>query len=171
MPFGKSVGYLLGLGILAHWIGEALPRRWFCWDRFPYRTWSWERQGKVYERLKIRSWKDWLPDKSRIVKSMVPKRVGSCPSSCSVYRLIRETCVAETVHFALCLLAFPICFFWESSVGILLFLLYIVCNIPFMMLQRYNRPALVSLAKKLEKREERRQGASADSVGEHRRRT
>lgn len=171
MPFWKSLIYLLVLGLLSHWIGEALPRKWFSWDRFPYRAWRWEREGKIYEKLGIRAWKDRLPDKSRVVKSMVPKRVGGCPTSHSVYRLVRETCVAESVHFALCLLAFPIAFFWESFAGALIVLLYIICNIPFIMIQRYNRPALIALAKKLEKREERRQGASADSIGEHRRRT
>ena len=171
MPFWCSLFYMGLLGIMAHWIGEALPRKWFCWEKFPYRVWFWEREGKIYDRLGIRTWKDRLPDKSRVVKGMVPKKVGICPTSCLVYRLIQETCVAETVHFALCFLAFPICLFWETALGIALAWIYILCNIPFIMIQRYNRPALISLARKLEKREERRRGASSDSIGEHGRRS
>ena len=106
-----------------------------------------------------------VADKSRFVKSMVPKRVGACPSSDSVYRLVRETCVAEIVHFALCILAFPIYFFWNNFVGVILTLVFVICNIPFMMIQRYNRPVLVSLAQRLEKREERRRNAGTHSVG------
>lgn len=165
MPFLYSLIYVATLGIAAHFIGEALPRGWFCWDRFPYRAWSWERQGRIYDLLKIRAWKDRMPDKSRVVKSMVPKRVGACPTSESVYRLIRETCVAEAVHFCLCLLAFPIYFFWGNLTGVLLALVFVVCNLPFMIIQRYNRPSLVFLAERLKKREERRRNANTHSVG------
>ena len=165
MPFLKSVLYVIILGIAAHFIGEALPRKWFRWDSFPYRAWKWEKEGRIYDRLHIRAWKDKMPDKSRFVKSMVPKRVGACPSSASVYRLVRETCVAEIVHLALCVLAFPIYFFWNNAVGVILALVFVICNIPFMMIQRYNRPVLVSLAQRLEKREERRRNAGAHSVG------
>ena len=165
MPFLYSVIYVAILGILSHVIGEALPRRWCLWGKFPYRAWKWEKNGKIYDALKIRAWKDRMPDKSRVVKSMVPKRVGACPTSASVYRLIEETCVAEAVHACLCLLAFPICFFWDGAVGLLFAMIFILCNIPFIMIQRYNRPALVSLAERLEKREERRRNAGAHSIG------
>lgn len=165
MPFLYSLIYVAILGILSHVIGEALPRRWFLWGKFPYRAWKWEKNGKIYDALKIRAWKDRMPDKSRVVKSMVPKRVGACPTSASVYRLIEETCVAEAVHACLCLLAFPICFFWDGAVGLLFAMIFILCNIPFIMIQRYNRPALVSLAERLEKREERRRNANTHSVG------
>ena len=43
------IKYIALIGILAHILGEALPRKWFHWDRFPYRTFSWEREGRVYE--------------------------------------------------------------------------------------------------------------------------
>ena len=161
----KSILYVALLGALSHFIGEALPRKWFVWSRFPWRDYGWERNGKIYDVLKIRVWKDRLPDMSRVVKRMVPKRVGRCPSSADVWRLVRETCVAEAVHFALCLLAPGIWFFWKNTVGILLMLLYLLCNLPFILIQRYNRPTLVALAERLEIREERKKHARIDSVG------
>ena len=33
-----AIKYMALIGILAHVIGEALPRRWFHWERFPYRA-------------------------------------------------------------------------------------------------------------------------------------
>ena len=39
------------IGILAHVIGEALPRRWFDASRFPYRAYAFERNGRFYEAL------------------------------------------------------------------------------------------------------------------------
>ena len=167
MAFLKSVIYVLVLGIAAHYIGEAIPRRYFHWDRFPYRSWKWERNGAIYEKLAIRKWKDHMPDMSRVMKDMVPKRVGACPTSQSVWVLVKETCVAEIVHIALCLLSPVIYLFWYNGMGIVLSTIVIVCNIPFILIQRYNRPALVALAQRLEKREERKRNARTHSVSEY----
>lgn len=156
MPFLKSVIYVLVLGIASHYIGEALPRRWFYWNRFPFCTWKWERNGKIYELVGIKAWKDHMPDMSRMMKDMVPKRVGICPTSDEVWLLVQETCVAEIVHAALCVLSPALYFFWKNWIGIFLGAVVILGNLPFIMIQRYNRPALVSLAKRLALREERK---------------
>ena len=37
MKFLWAVGYIAALGILAHIVGQALPRRWFDPDGFPDR--------------------------------------------------------------------------------------------------------------------------------------
>jgi glycosyl-4,4'-diaponeurosporenoate acyltransferase len=160
-----SLLYVAFLGIASHVIGEALPRRWFSRKKFPFHPWKWERDGRFYEKFHIRAWKDRLPDKSRRCRRMIPKRLGTDFSSERVHRLILETCVAEAVHGCLCLAAFPICFLWENAMGIVLTWIYIFCNLPFIMIQRYNRPALVALAERLEKREERKRNAGTHSVG------
>ena len=106
-----------------------------------------------------------MPDMSRVMKDMVPKRVGLCPTSHDVWVLVRETCVAEIVHVVLCLLAPVIYLFWHNGMGIFLSAVVIICNIPFILIQRYNRPTLVALAQRLEKREERKRNARTHSVG------
>ncbi|MBQ1229678.1 MAG: hypothetical protein IIX80_01465 [Clostridia bacterium] len=164
MAFLKSCIYVLAIGIASHFVGEALPRRWFCWDAFPYRAWKWEKEGKIYDRLRIRAWKDHLPDMSRVMKDMIPKRVGTCPTSERIYILIRETCVAECIHALLCICSIVIYFFWRNGIGIFLAVLSVLCNLPFILIQRYNRPALVALAERLERREERKRNACTSSV-------
>ena len=164
MPFLQSVLYVAFLGVASHIIGEALPRRWFHWEQLPFTAFRWERNGSIYEKIHIQDWKDHLPDMSRIMKNMVPKRLGMCPTSDDVYLLIQETCVAETVHFFLCLLAPVIYWFWKNRVGIWLSCLVIFCNLPFIMIQRYNRPTLVALAARLKAREERRKNAHTHTV-------
>jgi glycosyl-4,4'-diaponeurosporenoate acyltransferase len=154
-------------GILAHVIGEAIPRRIFSADRFPYAPWKWERNGAVYEKLGIRFWKDRLPDMSRVCKKMVPKRFEAFPTAEGTERLIAETCVAEATHAVLCLVAPVIWLFWQNSVGVILSGVVIVCNLPFIMIQRYNRPRLIALQKRLTLREERKRNASTDSVCQH----
>ncbi len=164
MPFLQSVLYVALLGVLSHIIGEALPRRWFHWEQFPFAAYRWEKNGSIYEKIHIQDWKDHMPDMSRIMKNMVPKRLGMCPTSDDVYLLIQETCVAETVHFFLCLLSPVIYFFWKNKVGIGLSCLVVCCNLPFIMIQRYNRPTLVALAARLKAREERKKNARTHTV-------
>ena len=126
-----------------------------------------EKNGKIYDRLHIRAWKDFMPDMSRVMKDMVPKRVGIAPTSEKMWILVRETCRAELVHWGLCLLSPVIFFFWWNLIGVLLSLLVIFCNLPFILIQRYNRPAFVSLARRLEAREEKKRNANLNSLGEH----
>ena len=164
MAFLKSVIYVLVLGVASHYIGEALPRRWFHWDKPPFRAWKWEQSGVAYKRIKIQLWKDRVPDMSRVMKDMVPKKVGKCPRSEEVWVLVQETCVAEFIHVALCFFAPGVYLFWRNLTGWLLTLLVVLCNLPFILIQRYNRPILVSLATRLQAREERKRNASNDSV-------
>ncbi len=165
MAFWKSCAYFLLIGIASHYIGEALPAKWLKWDRFLFRERKWEKKGEVYERIRIQDWKDHMPDMSRVMKDMVPKKVGICPHSEDVWILVTETCRAEAVHWGICLCAPVIYLFWWNWMGVLLSSILILGNLPFIMIQRYNRPTLIALAKRLEVREERKRNACAHSVG------
>lgn len=164
MALLKSCLFVLVVGILSHYVGEALPRAWFHPDRFPFRAFAWEREGRIYEKLRICDWKDQLPDMSRVMKDMIPKRVGTCPTAEKVMLLVRETCVAELIHWLLALCGGVVYLFWKNSVGVLLSFLVFLGNLPFILIQRYNRPALLALAKRLAAREERKRNARTHSV-------
>ena len=151
-----TLAYLAFLGILSHVLGEAIPHEKFAPDAWLFRTRAWEMGGRIYEKIGIRAWKDRLPDMSRLVRRMYPKRLGRAPAAQAVERLICETCRAEAVHLALCLLAPPIWFFWKNTTGVWLSLLTVLGNLPFILIQRYNRPTLLRLARRLAAREERR---------------
>ena len=115
MALLKSCLFVLVVGILSHYVGEALPRAWFHPDRFPFRAFAWEREGKIYDKLRIRDWKDQLPDMSRVMKDMIPKRVGTCPTAEKVMILVRETCVAELIHWSICSGKIAWAYFFRSS--------------------------------------------------------
>ncbi len=164
MPFLLSVFYVLFCGVMAHVIGEAIPRSWFHADRMPYAPWKWEKNGAIYEKIGIRRWKDKLPDMSRVVKRMVPKRFERFPTAQSVQKLIAETCVAEATHVVLCFVAPVIWLFWRNYIGVILTFTVVIGNLPFILIQRYNRPSLVALHARLASREERKRNANADLV-------
>lgn len=140
--------YIAALGILSHFVGQALPRTRFSAERFPYRAYEWENGGRVYEKLGIKHWKDKMPDMSRIMPDMVKKRM-----SADVDMLIAETCVAECVHLWLIVLSLGIFAFWRGAWAWVFWLAYnILGNVPFILIQRYNRPRLVKLASRRKRR-------------------
>ena len=120
MKFLYALLYIAALGILSHFIGQALPRSWFSAERFPYCAAEWENGGKVYEKLGIKHWKDFLPDMSRIMPDMVKKKVTKQSREQGMGVLIAETCVAECVHFWLIVLSLGIFSFWRGGWAVVL---------------------------------------------------
>ena len=133
------------VGILAHLLGEALPREKFDATRTPFAPWKWEQNGKVYHKLGIERWKNRLPDKSRYVKSTVEKSIHADCSAAHFESLARETCVAEAVHWALLLISPLFLLVLHTFVGVTITVLYGLSNLPFIAIQLYNRPRLVRL--------------------------
>ena len=127
--FWRCALYLAALGVAAHPLGQALPRKWFCAEKAPWRSAPWEKGGRIYLKLGIRKWKDHLPDMSRLMPDMVRKDLGS--------------------DWALTLLSAGIFFLWRSGWAVLLWLVYnVLGNVSFIVIQRYNRPRLQKLAEK-----------------------
>lgn len=161
----RALLYMAALGVLSHFIGQALPRRWFHGDGWWFRQAAWEQNGRIYERLHIRRWKTRLPDKSRVVKSMIPKRLEGKTNTRKLETLVQETCVAEVVHLALFLVSPSIYRFCRNGIGVVFSVLFGVGNLPFVLIQRYNRPKLLALMERMRKREEKQTYACVDIVG------
>ncbi len=148
-----AVIYIAVLGILSHFVGQALPRARFSAESFPYRTADWENGGRVYEKLGIKHWKDALPDMSRIMPDMVKKKMTGQNREQGMDVLIAETCVAECVHYWLIVLSLGIFLFWRGGWAVVFWLVYnILGNVPFILIQRYNRPRLVLLEQRRKRR-------------------
>ena len=92
MAIVHAVLYTASLGIVSHYVGQALPRRWFHPDRFPYRSFSWEQDGQIYRRLGVQHWKDLVPDMSKVMPDMIPKQVALRETSEEAMVLVQETC-------------------------------------------------------------------------------
>ena len=90
-----------------------------------------------------------LPDMSRLMPDMVKKKLAAAdPMS-----LVQETCVAECVHCWLVVLSVGMLFLWKSVWSWALWLVYnLLGNVSFILIQRYNRPRLLRLAEKENKK-------------------
>ena len=143
-------------GVTFFIIGQSLPRSWFDPGAFMYRSRKWENGGRIYERVYVRKWKDIVPDMSRIVPGVFKKKVSLANDLKSMRRLIKETCVAELIHWLLILFISPMIFrAMRGFGGFAAAAVYILGNLVFIIIQRYNRPRLIALYKRMEKRREK----------------
>lgn len=155
MKILMTVIYFIVIGQGCFYFGLALPRRLFDEDSFPYKPFKWENDGRFYDKFRVKKWKAVVPDMSMITKLIFPKRIKTNVTSAELDRLVKESCVAEMIHYVLCILSIGFYHIWKSKTGVILTILYFVGNIPYIMIQRYNRPNFISLREKLKLREER----------------
>ena len=55
----------------------------------------------------------------------------------------------------LCVVFLFVSRFWVDSTWVFFWVIYAVCNLPFIIIQRYNRPMLLRLLARMEARESR----------------
>lgn len=115
----------------------------------------------LYERLRIRKWKTILPDGGDVFKGGFRKKELRTLSSSYIQKFIVETRRAEVTHWLL--IPPSILFFvWNPiSIGFIMIGYALIVNLPFILIQRYNRLRLKPLLTKQLKKEERR----GDSIG------
>lgn len=151
--WGDCIGYLAFIGLVSLPIGAMLPRELFHSNRFPFRMMKWEREGQAYEKLRIRAWKDKVPDASKVVRFLVRKKLAPAVQADQVERLVQETCVAELTHMILIMLGLRCILIAKNAAGLLISALWSLANLVFVVIQRYNRPVLARLAQMLRQRE------------------
>lgn len=143
MGFLRCVVYLAVIGIVGFVVGRILPKKWFHYDKFPYSPYGFEHSGKIYEKIHIRSWQRRVPDMSRIFPKLMPAKKFASGEEHRLPEMIRETCVAEFIHGILCFAGLHCITLWQGAGGLLIAVLNILGNMPFILIQRYNRPRLI----------------------------
>lgn len=143
--------YLMTLGVLSFFAGRILPKEWLDASEFPFKAYKFEKGGKIYEKLNIRKWQNKVPDMSRIFPKIIPpKRIECKADKAKLETMLHETCVAEIIHTALPILAIPCLWLWKGVKGRIIYYVYVLLgNLPFIIIQRYNRPRIARLLKNM----------------------
>ncbi len=154
MEFLYSMLYLLVISLACFFAGRLYPKRWVFENKFPFRSFKLENDGAIYNKIGIAGWKTKLPDMSMLLGSVFPRFIPKkrVESSEKVPVLIKETCIAEATHFIAGVLGFGCVFIWRGLGGKILSFLYFIGNLPFIIIQRYNRPRLKKTYEMLQRR-------------------
>ena len=148
--------YAAALGVLSFFLGRLLPKRWLHPEKFPFRTYTWE--DKLWKALQIRKWQSKVPDMSRLFKKLMPEKKLTQQTVQELPLMIEETCVAELTHGLLCIAGLFLLKIWPGAGGVILTVIYIVFgNLPFLLIQRYNRPRLQKLLARQPRRTSRKE--------------
>ena len=139
-------------GIPAFFLGEKMPREKLNPEAFPFRSWKWEKEGKVYEKVGIKWWKTHTPDMSKYMKKAFAKQGNMSRDPQHLKRLVLEMCSAELVHWLLILVSPLFAILIEGGWGKAVMVCYIISNLCSIMIQRYNRPRIQMIIKRIEKR-------------------
>lgn len=118
-----------------------------------YRPHKWEKGGRFYrDVLKINKWKDHVPRYTG--KDGFSKDHIDDTSIEYIDRFILETCRGEWNHRVNCLLSLVMLLVNNITYGIIFSLCVLAGNLPFAVIQRYNRFRLQRLRDNLIRRKE-----------------
>lgn len=136
-----------------------LPKKWF--DPYhKYLTVS-KKEKKILEALGIKKWKDKIPEIGALTCDFGKGKIEDPTDSKYIYEFLIETGYAEVIHNTSCIIGFFLCLFYPPFiyvVGLPVAVINIFYNILSALIQRYNRPKLLTLyerRKRLEKRNEK----------------
>ena len=106
----------------------------------------------------MKQWQAKVPDMSRLFKKLMPAKALTQKTAQDLPIMIQETCVAELTHGLLCFAGLALLKIWRGPGGVILTVIYIVFgNLPFLLIQRYNRPRLQRLLEKQSRRANRKE--------------
>lgn len=129
---------------------KKLNKKFFSPEKALYREYAFEKNGDVYVKVfKIKKWKDKLPQ--HVGKDGFSKRnlVKMCDLSQEyIDQFIVETCRAEWYHCICCVFFVVPLIFNTAIYGVPFSALVLATNVPFIMIQRYNRTRLKKLRRK-----------------------
>ena len=156
--------YLCLVGVVGFFTGRLIPKRWLRPEAGLFRSVPFEKNGAVYEKLGIRRWQGKLPDMSCILPCLMPAKNLSGDYEERLPVMIQETCVAEIIHIAVSLLGLPCLWIWPGVGGVTVTAIFILLlNLPYILIQRYNRPRLIRLRQKLSARKKQKEGSVCES--------
>lgn len=132
-----------------------IPDHFFETHKNWFRTWKWEQNGMIWQKIfHIQSWKHFLPDGSIFLKKAYDKSSMADAYLPTLNKFLLEMRRAEMTHW-LSMTPAILFFFWNPPwAGWIMIVYAILMNIPFIVVQRYNRPRLEKIYKRKQKRED-----------------
>ncbi|MGM0843452.1 MAG: hypothetical protein ACQEUT_00645 [Bacillota bacterium] len=133
------------------WLVRFFPREWYE-KSWVFKSYTFEK--RMYKTIGVSRWKDKLPEWGRLV-NFEKKNLDKELSLKYVDKFILETYYAEAGHFGMAIVGFA-CILINPADQMTMALTCSIVNfcvqIPFCLIQRYNRPRLELLRKRLERK-------------------
>ena len=147
--------FLILVDMIVAWIVQCLPQKWINPNAWCFKVFKFER--RFYESIKIRKWKDKIPELGGVFKKFSKQHLASNTPE-YVHHFIVETIYGEMSHtwsIVFGLLVFLVFPQHILNFALPMFLINLILNLLPAMIQRYTRPKLCKMyARLLEKEKE-----------------
>ncbi|HBO34691.1 MAG TPA: glycosyl-4,4'-diaponeurosporenoate acyltransferase [Anaerolineaceae bacterium] len=142
----------VAINLTVSFICVSLPDEWMDLNSFLFPTRKFEKDGQIYQDIfRIRHWKHLLPDGGSLWKKKgYKKKHLKNYSEENLIRFLVESCRGELTHW-LAIFSFWVFGFFLPLNSLWFMLLYaLVANLPCIFAQRYNRPRVQKLLRKVQ---------------------
>lgn len=149
MWFFRNLFLWFVLHMICVYLCHKLPDAFYRKDLFYFRSLPFEAQGFFYERFfRVKKWKSILPDGGKINRYGFEKKKLSALSIAYLEQFHLETKRAELIHVTGLATSLIFICIHEFPFGLLVFIVAAFLDLPFILIQRYNRPRLDRLIQK-----------------------
>ncbi len=139
------------LSVIISFICAKIPQKIFSYRKWMFRERKWEKSGAIYQRIfKVKAWKRLLPELSDFIKSVLPKKYIKEFSSAYLSKYLMESCRAEFTHWNIIISSFVFCLWCEPKRSAMMILIAVALNMPYIIIQRYNRPRVIKMMEQME---------------------
>lgn len=125
------------------YVSAKMPKRLFYYNRWVFREMKWESDGQIYQRLfKVKIWKKFVPELSDFIKCIFPKKYIKVYNTAYLSNYLIESCRAEFTHWNIIMSSFLFSLWNDTFYTIIMIMVAVVLNLPYIIIQRYNRPRI-----------------------------
>lgn len=104
---------------------------------------KWEQKGEFYQKyFKVRLWKNHLPELGDFIRGIFPKKKIMEFSDEYLRKYLFESRKSELTHWCIILSSLLFILWNEPHEALLMFIIAAVINLPYIIIQRYNRPRI-----------------------------
>lgn len=146
--FAVNLGIFAFISVIITFLSVLLPKYYYNYKMWLYRERKWEHGGKLYEsKFKVKKWKVCLPELADFIKFIFPKKFIKEFSTDYMSKYLMESCRAELTHWCIIFSTVVFLIFENTETFIYMFFIAFIANIPFIIIQRYNRPRILNIMK------------------------
>lgn len=149
--FASNIMFFLFLSVLITYISNKVPEAVYYYKGWLFKEREWEKGGQFYQdKLKVKNWKKHMPELGDFVKSVFPKKYIREYSKEYLLVYLTESCKAELTHWAIILSTLIMGLWNDFNMTLLMLIIAFSLNIPFVIIQRFNRPRILRIMKPYE---------------------
>lgn len=148
---GLNLAVFLGFSVIITFFCSKLPKSIFDYKKWLFRERAWENNGQIYQNIfRVRVWKRFMPELSDFIKSIFPKKTIKEYNTLYLSNYLAESCRAEMTHWNIILSSVLFSLWNDASNSFIMAVIAVILNMPYIIIQRYNRPRIIKLLEQKE---------------------